>query len=367
MSDRPPGLDVAGIVAALVRPELRALSAYTVAPAEGMVKLDAMENPFALPEAVRARLGAALSRVAVNRYPDIGADQVKQALSRAVGIPSTLGLLLGNGSDELIQVITSALARPGAAMLSPEPSFVMYRLNAIHAGMRFIGVPLASGFRLDRDAMLAAVERERPALTFLAYPNNPTGNLFSVDDVAAIIGASPGLVVVDEAYAAFADASFLPRVAEFPNLLVLRTLSKVGMAGIRLGYAVAAPEWIAELNKLRQPYNVNALTQAAAVALLADPGWIAEQAATIRTERARLAAALARLAGVSVFETQTNFVLARVPDADRLYDGLKQRRILVKNVDGWHPLLSNCLRITVGTPQENDQLLTTLTGLLSGP
>ncbi len=367
MSDRPPGLDVAGIVAALVRPELRALSAYTVAPAEGMVKLDAMENPFPLPEAVRARLGAALSRVAVNRYPDIGADQVKQALWRAVGIPSTLGLLLGNGSDELIQVITSALARPGAVMLSPEPSFVMYRLNAIHAGMRFVGVPLTSGFGLDREAMLAAVERERPALTFLAYPNNPTGNLFSAADVAAIIGASPGLVVVDEAYAAFADASFLPRVAEFPNLLVLRTLSKVGMAGIRLGYAVAAPEWIAELNKLRQPYNVNALTQAAAVALLADPGWMAEQAAMIRTERARLAAALARLAGVSVFPTQTNFVLARVPDADRVYDGLKQRRILVKNVHGWHPLLANCLRITVGTPQENDQLLAALTGLLPGP
>jgi histidinol-phosphate aminotransferase len=215
--------------------------------------------------------------------------------------------------------------------------------------------------------MLTAIERERPALTFLAYPNNPTGNLFAADDVAAIIRAAPGLVVVDEAYAAFADASFLPRVAEFPNLLVLRTLSKVGMAGIRLGYAIAAPEWIAQLNKVRQPYNVNALTQAAAVALLADPGWMAEQAATIRTERTRLAAALARLPSVTVFATQTNFLLARVPDADRLYDGLKQRRILVKNVHGWHPLLANCLRITIGTPQENEALLAALTGLLPGP
>ena len=366
MSDRPPGLDAAGIVAAVVRPELCALSAYAVAPAEGMVKLDAMENPFPLPEAVRERLEKSLAQVAVNRYPDIAADRVKAALARAFAIPSTLGMMLGNGSDELIQVITSAVARPGAAMLFADPSFVMYRLNAIHAGMRFVAVSLGDDFALDRDAMLAAVERERPALTFLAYPNNPTGNLFAADHVAAIIRASPGLVVVDEAYAAFADASFLPRVAEFPNLLVLRTLSKVGMAGIRLGYAVAAPEWIAQFNKLRQPYNVNALTQAAAVALLADPGWMAEQAATIKSERARLAAAMARLPGVEVFESQTNFLLARVPDAGRLYDGLRERRILVKNVHGWHPLLANCLRITVGTPRENGQLLAALSELLEG-
>jgi len=366
MSERPPGLDAAGIVAAVVRPEICALSAYTTASAEGMIKLDAMENPFPLPDAVRGRLGAALAQVAINRYPDIPADRVKRALVDAFGIPDTLGLMLGNGSDELIQLITLALARPGAAMLAPEPSFVMYRLNAIHAGMRFVGVPLASDFGLDRDAMLAAVERERPALTFLAYPNNPTGNLFSGDDVAAIVRASPGLVVVDEAYAAFADASFLPRIAEFPNLLVLRTLSKVGMAGIRLGYAIAAPEWMAQLNKLRAPYNVNAFTQAAAVALLADAGWMAEQAATIRAERGRVAAALARLPGVTVFETQTNFLLARVPEADLLYDGLRQRRILVKNVHSWHPLLANCLRITVGTPRENDALLTALNALLPG-
>jgi histidinol-phosphate aminotransferase len=366
MSERPPGLDAAGIVAAVVRPEICALSAYTTTSAEGMIKLDAMENPFPLPDAVRGRLGAALAQVAINRYPDIPADRVKRALVDAFGIPDTLGLMVGNGSDELIQLITLALARPGAAMLAPEPSFVMYRLNAIHAGMRFVGVPLASDFGLDRDAMLAAVERERPALTFLAYPNNPTGNLFSGDDVAAIVRASPGLVVVDEAYAAFADASFLPRIVEFPNLLVLRTLSKVGMAGIRLGYAIAAPEWMAQLNKLRAPYNVNAFTQAAAVALLADAGWMADQAATIRAERGRVAVALARLPGVTVFETQTNFLLARVPEADLLYDGLRQRRILVKNVHSWHPLLANCLRITVGTPRENDALLTALNALLAG-
>src|SRR5439155_1389265 len=276
----------AGFVAAVVRPEIRARSAYAVARAEGMIKLDAMENPYALPAGVRARLSEALARVPINRYPDGAADAAKEALRRVFSIPVDQDLLLANGSDELIQIITSALASPGAAMLVPEPSFVMYRMNALYAGMRFIGVPLGGDFRLDRAAMLAAIERERPALVYLAYPNNPTGNLFGARDVEAVLQAAPGLVVVDEAYYAFADASFLPRVAEHPNLLVLRTVSKVGMAGLRLGYAVAAPEWIAELNKVRAPYNVNALTQAAAVALLSDTGWIAAQDGAGRAELA---------------------------------------------------------------------------------
>ena len=363
MNDRAREVGAAELVAAVVRPEVRALSAYAVARAEGMIKLDAMENPYALPAQVAARVTEALARVPVNRYPDGGAGIAKEVLRRALAIPAVHGLLLGNGSDELIQIIASTLARPNAVMLAPEPSFVMYRLSALNAGMRFAGVALKPDFSLDRGARLSAIERERPALTFLAYPNNPTGNLFAADDVEAVIRAAPGLVVVDEAYYAFAGASFLHRIAEFPNLLVLRTLSKVGMAGIRLGYAVAAPEWIAELNKLRAPYNVNALTQAAVAALLADTGWIAEQAAAICAERSRLEAALARLPGVSVYPAKTNFVVARVGNATRLFDGLKARRILVKNLDGWHPLLTNCLRITVGTPGENDLLLAALAEL----
>ena len=350
----------ADLVAAVVRPEIRALSAYAVAKAEGMVKLDAMENPYALPAGVRARLAEALARVPINRYPDGAAEAINATLRRVFSIPVGQDLLLGNGSDELIQIITSALARPGAAMLVPEPSFVMYRMNALNTGMRFVGVPLRGDFSLDRTAMLAAIEREHPSLVYIAYPNNPTGNLFAASDVEAVLRAAPGLVVVDEAYYAFANESFLPRVAEFANLLALRTVSKVGMAGIRLGYAVAAPEWIAELNKVRQPYNVNALTQAAAGVLLTDMGWIAEQAAAIRSGRARLEAELGRLPGTTVFPTQTNFVLVRVTDASETFEGLKARRILVKNLHGWHPLLANCLRITVGTTEENDLLLAAL-------
>ena len=187
--------------------------------------------------------------------------------------------------------------------------------------------------------MLAAIERERPALIFLAYPNNPTGNLFAAAGIEAILRAAPGLVVVDEAYHAFADASFLPRLAEFPNLVVLRTVSKIGMAGLRLGYAVAAPEWTTELNKVRQPYNLNALTQAVAPLLLAEDALLAEQAARIKAERSRLHAALCDAAG-----------RGRLPDADQFRAGARSRcaalvrtacgkaGILVKNLHGWHPL-----------------------------
>jgi histidinol-phosphate aminotransferase len=230
----------AEFVAACVRPEIRALSAYEVAHAEGMIKLDAMENPFPLPPAIRAKIAAAVAAVPVNRYPDGAARGVHAALRTAFSIPDSAGLVLGNGSDELIQIITTAVARPGATVLAPEPSFVMYRLDTLFAGMRYVGVPLRADFALDAAAMLAAIERERPALVFLAYPNNPTGNLFAVSEIVGILRAAPGIVVVDEAYHAFADASFLPRIAEFPNLLVLRTVSKIGMAGLRLGYAVAA-------------------------------------------------------------------------------------------------------------------------------
>ena len=352
---------VAACVRAVVRAELRALSAYPVAKATGVIKLDAMENPYGLTGEARAQIAAAVANVAVNRYPDGPAAGVKSALRSSLGIPADVGLVCGNGSDELLQLLTVLIARPGATVVAPDPSFVFYRLTALHANVRFVPVPLNGDFSLDVDALLAAIERERPALVWLAYPNNPTGNLFPAADVERVIRAAPGLVVVDEAYYAYADASFLPRVLEFANLVVVRTVSKIGMAGVRLGYAAAHPAWIAEIEKIRPPYNVNALTQAVVPVLLEHAPMLAEQAAAIRNERKRLSDALAAFRGVTVFPTQTNFVLIRIPDADRWFATLRDNGILVKNVNGWHPLLANCLRITVGTPAENDALLAAFT------
>lgn len=351
---------VESFVQATIRPEIRGLTAYPVAKASGLIKLDAMENPYGLSDEARAQIAAAVANVPLNRYPDGGGEDVKIALRRTLHLPANVGLVLGNGSDELLQMLTTVVAQPGAVVLAPSPSFVMYRLNALYANVRFVEVPLHADFSLDAEAMLAAIAREQPSLVWLAYPNNPTGNLFDSTVVERIIRAAPGIVVVDEAYYAFADASFLSRVLEFPNLVVVRTLSKIGMAGVRLGYAVAHPAWTAELDKVRPPYNVSALTQAVVPVLLGHGDMLAEQAAAIRAERSRVASALGALRGVRVFPTQTNFILLRVPEAAQWFATLRDAGILIKNVDGWHPLLANCLRITVGTPAENDALLAAL-------
>ncbi len=350
----------------LVREEIRALKAYHVAPAAGMVKLDAMENPYRLPEALAREMGEALARVAVNRYPDPEAPALKARIREAMRIPEHLEILLGNGSDELLQIVSMALARPGAVALAPEPAFVMYRMSAIAAGLSYVPVPLAADFSLDEAALTAAIERHRPALTWIAYPNNPTGNLFDRDAVLRVVAASPGLVVVDEAYYAFSGgATFLDEVGRHPNLLLVRTVSKLGLAGLRLGIAVGPGAWIAELGKLRMPYNVNVLTAAAAELLLARREVLEDQTRRIVADRAMLERSLDGMPRVERFASAANFVLVRVPDAPRVFDGLRQRGILVRILHGTHPLLAHCLRLTVGTPDENRRLLEALESSLA--
>ncbi|MFN7572174.1 MAG: histidinol-phosphate transaminase [Betaproteobacteria bacterium] len=344
----------------IVREDVRAVSAYPVPSAAGMIKLDAMENPFGLPPSLAVDLGARLARVAVNRYPPANPVEFKARLAQAMGVPDGMGLLLGNGSDELIHLVIQACAKPGATVLSPWPSFVMYEMSARFDGCRFVGVPLAADFSLDREALLAAIARERPAVIFISWPNNPTGNLFDRATVEAVLAAAPGLVVLDEAYLPFALDTWMPQLAVRPNLLVLRTLSKLGLAGIRLGYLAGDPAWIAEFDKLRPPYNVNVLTLAAADFMLDHLPLLDEQAATLRLERAHLLTVLPALPGVSAFDSAANFILFRVADADGVFARLKEQRILIKNVGRMHALLAGCLRVTVGAPEENRAFLAAL-------
>lgn len=344
--------------AELVRPEILALRAYHVPDPGGMVKLDAMENPYALPENLRRELAAVLSRVELNRYPDPSGARLRELLARKMQVPAGFEVMLGNGSDELLQIVSMALARPGTAMMYPAPTFVMYSMYAAFTGMRALAVPLREDLSFDAAAFMARMTAERPALVFIAYPNNPSGILYPEEEVAAVIRAAPGVAVIDEAYHAFAQKTFMGRLGEFPNLLVLRTVSKLGLAGIRLGYLAGRPEWIGQLNKIRSPYNVNVLTQAAACFLLERLDVLEGQAAQIRAERERLAVALGALPQVKVFPSQANFILVRVPDADRTHAALLGKRVLVKNLNG--PATRNCLRITVGTPQENRILLDAL-------
>jgi histidinol-phosphate aminotransferase len=336
-----------------------------VADAGGRIKLDAMESPYPLPPEIKQAWLDALREIEVNRYPDADARALKQSLREAMAIPTGMELLLGNGSDELIQVLLLAVARPGSYVLAPTPTFVMYEVIANAVGMGFVGVALTEDFALDVIAMRSAMQRYRPLVTFIACPNNPTANLFATDAVEGLVRDAPGLVVIDEAYFAFTDSSFMDHLHRYDNLLVLRTLSKMGLAGLRLGLLVGAPAWIEELNKVRLPYNINSLTQASAQLMLGRREFIAEQVRQIRSERQRMFTVLSEVAGVRVWPSETNFILFRAQsrDARDVYEGLYTAGVLVKNLDPQGGALRGCLRVTIGTPAENDVFINALKGV----
>ena len=356
---------------ARIRPDVRAMHAYVVQHAQGMVKLDAMENPYSLPPELQTALGQQLAALALNRYPGARIETLRQTLIAQTPVPAGYDLVLGNGSDELISLLALACATPAspdtgqrrACVLAPEPGFVMYAMSAHLQGLDYVGVPLQADFELDLVAMRAAIAQHRPALVYLAYPNNPSANLWRQDDVQAVIDAAEqagSLVVIDEAYQPFAAHSWLARLGPQRHVLLLRTLSKFGLAGARIGYLIGAQALIAEIDKVRPPYNVSVLNAEAALFALAHRSVFDQQAQLIRSERERLLSALAALPGVQVFPSQANMILLRVPNAQQTFDGMKLRGVLVKNVSKMHVLLTNCLRLTVGTADENRQMLTAL-------
>jgi histidinol-phosphate aminotransferase len=357
------------------RPDVLAMHAYVVQDAAGYIKLDAMENPFTLPPALQAELGQRLGAVALNRYPGTRLFDLHKALRAYAQVPADHGLVLGNGSDELISLLSVACAKPGAVAMAPVPGFVMYEAFAKQTGMQFVGVPLTADFELDTPAMLAAIQQHRPALTYIAYPNNPTANLWDDAAIEAIVQAvadnaaagHPGLVVIDEAYQPFASQNYLGRLTAHPHVLLMRTLSKFGLAGVRLGYMMGRADLIEQIEKVRPPYNISVLNTEAALFALEHADEFARQAELIKSERARLMAALATMPGAKAYPSQANMILVRVNDAAGVFAALKARGILIKNVAGLHRLLANCVRLTVGMPSENDALMAALTDILREP
>ena len=345
----------------ILRPDVLAMTCYPVPNSTGLVKLDAMENPYRLPGKLAAELGERLADVALNRYPEPRPTALLEKIKRVMQVPAACEVLLGNGSDELISMMSVACAKPGAKVVAPVPGFVMYEMSAIFAGLEFVGVPLNADFTLDADALIAAIETHQPALVYLAYPNNPTGTLYDDADIERVIeAASNSLVVIDEAYQPFAQQSWLPRAADFDNVVVMRTMSKLGLAGIRLGYLAGKASWTTEFDKVRPPYNVNVLTQAAADFMLDHLDVLDAQATELRAERTHLEDAIKSLPGATVFPSAGNFLLVRVPDAAVVFETLLTSRVLIKNVSKMHPLLANCVRLTVGSAQENAQMIAAL-------
>ena len=355
----------------LVRPDVQSMRAYAIQDASGMVKLDAMENPHRLPQHLQEKLGQRLGALALNRYPGERVNDLRHALAAYAGMPEGFDIMLGNGSDELISLLALACAVPPSAandfkpasVLAPVPGFVMYAMSAQLQGLAFHGVPLTADFELDEAAMLGAIQKHQPAITYLAYPNNPTANLWDdavIENIILAVGEQGGLVVMDEAYQPFSSKSYIDRLARHSHVLLLRTLSKFGLAGVRLGYLMGPQALIAEIDKVRPPYNVSVLNCECALFALENKQVFAAQAIDLRAQRAMLLEALANLPGVRAYPSDANMILLRVADAQKTFEGMKSRKILVKNVSKMHPLLVNCLRLTVGTADENVKMLAAL-------
>ena len=350
-----------------IRQDVQSMHAYAVQDSTGMLKLDAMENPHRLSPELQAELGRRLGAVAINRYPGARVDELKVALQRHAAPPTGWSLMLGNGSDELISLLAMACDIPGASIVAPVPGFVMYAMSAQLQGLAFHGVPLTADFALDEAAMLAAIAQYQPAILYLAYPNNPTGTLWNagvIERLVAAQGAQGGLVVMDEAYQPFATRSWIDHVRAAPekhgHVLIMRTLSKFGLAGVRIGYMLGDAALIAEIDKVRPPYNISVLNAECALFAIEHADVFAAQALDIQAQRALIFEALGKLPSVTAYPSQGNMILARVPDAQKVFDGMKARRVLIKNVSKMHPLLANCVRLTVGTADENAQMLAAL-------
>ena len=334
---------------ALVRPMVRNLKPYASArdeysgPDGGMVFLDANENP---------------NDNGLNRYPDPHSRQVREAMGRFRGVTPDR-ILLGNGSDEIIDLLFRAFCEPGRdSVVTLPPSYGMYAVLAGINQVRNLEIPLGPGFQPESEAILEQAGAQTKLL-FLCTPNNPSGNRFEPARVEALLDGFPGLVVIDEAYVDFTpDSGWLPRLSEYPNLVVTQTFSKaLGMAGIRLGVCFADPGIIAYLNRIKPPYNVNSLTQERALAALADPKGIRDQVRVILAERNRMETELAGIPFIRhVFPSDANFLLVRVDDAARRYAQLIGKGVVVRNRSG-QLNCENTLRLTIGTPAENNHLL----------
>jgi histidinol-phosphate aminotransferase len=343
----------------IIKPTVLEAKAYHVPDSSDLIKLDAMENPYLWPDDIKSAWSSYMEQAELNRYPDASTSELRKKLSSLLNVPEDIEMMFGNGSDELIQIIMLALNKESNVVMAPEPGFVMYRLLSSLLELEYVGVPLNNNFSLNLPVMLETIKEKQPAVIFIAWPNNPTGNMFDQESIETIIKAAPGLVIIDEAYHVFAQKSMMTCVQKYPNVLLMRTLSKLGLAGLRLGILFGASEWIAELEKLRLPYNIGTLNQLSANFIIENISLLEKQAGQIRDDRSFVFEALSSINGVEAWPSEANFILFKVmgKSADFVHGELLNHKILIKNLHGAHPLLENCLRVTIGTQQENEIFL----------
>ncbi|AGF48748.1 histidinol-phosphate transaminase [Candidatus Kinetoplastidibacterium galati] len=360
--------DLLDLIKVTVREDIQRINAYPVSKSANYIKLDAMESPYDLPKDILEHVINNLRKVHLNRYPSTDKSQLIQTIKEKFNIPCEADLLFGNGSDELIHLIIQSCCRPGDVVLSPSPSFVFFEMASQFNHAKFVKVDLTEDLQLDTNKMLESIKQHSPKIIFLAMPNNPTGGLWDDDDVLSIINMAPGLVIIDEAYYAFNKKSWMSRLNELKNVLILRTVSKIGLAGIRFGYLAGHHEWISQINKIRPPYNINTLTESVILSVLDKKHILDEHSSKILLNRNKLSESLKKLDHVKVYESYGNFILIKFDSnvsATNVFNELKFSNILVKDMSTSHTLLSNCLRLSVGTDSENELLIETISKIIS--
>lgn len=351
-----------------IKPAVRAQRAYTLAARRAPVKLNQNENPYDVPEGVKRRvLEQALARP-WSRYPDFDPQELVAALARFSGWRPD-GILAGNGSNELIEALLLVTVGEDTRVVIPEPTFTLYALLTAILGGRAVRVPLGADLEYDGEALLRARRESGAPLTIVCSPNNPTGGVLPAGDLRRLCAESDSLVVVDEAYHEFSRQSAVPLLSEHENLVVLRTFSKaMGFAGLRMGYLLASPEIVREVNKARLPYNINFFSQAAALAVLEEAPAFGETVGRLIAMRDQLALDLAALPGVRVFPSRANFILFELAEQDprKVFEDLYARGVLVRDVTAY-PRLERCLRVSVGSEDENAAFLRALRESLGAP
>ncbi len=347
----------------MLHARIRGLSAYRTETTPCKVKLSSNELPIKFPEEVKRKIGEVVSSLPLNRYPDPQAEELKEAIAKRFEV-STENLVLGNGSDELIQYLTVAIGELNSPVLYPIPTFPMYGICATALGRERVEVPLREDLDLDLEALLRAVEEKNPSLAFFSYPNNPTGNCFKEDAIRKVRWRGV-FTIIDEAYYHFSGKTFLEDALQREDTVVLRTLSKIGLAGLRVGVLIAKEDIAKEINKLRLPFNISYPSQAIAKLILEEfYPIIEEHVRMVLRERERVVAELSKIDGVSVFPSDANFFLFKTPyPADLVHRELIKEGVLVRDVS-YLPNLEKCLRVSVGFPEENDQFLEALENVI---
>jgi len=343
----------------LVRPGVRNASAYHVDQFPCEVVLDANESPYPPPAKIRERLWVVMAGTAFNRYPDMETSLLRNAIASKEGVDAA-ETMPGNGSDEIVQSLVIALGEPGARILTPSPTFSMYRAIAAFHGVDTIEAPLNEDWTLDTETTIRLASDQSPSIVFLASPNNPTGVRYDRADVESIADACGGVVVVDEAYVDFSSEPVGAMFRDRPNVVILKTLSKIGLAALRLGYMMADRRLIEQVNKVRLPFNINSVTQAVVVEALKYWEAFTPLFREITRERERVFKGLESITGVDPFPSEANFILMRISsDPALVFDSLIRKSVRVRWFKG-ADRVGDCFRVTIGSPAENDRFLTAL-------